>query len=571
MSDIFNSNIQATTTTNSAPVEQQGFGIPMYLAEPGTLDQAEAVTLYSSPEEVAIALAAGDISQSAADALDAALAQDPRVEQVALGKIQGPQGKVFEVAVGGTIATDDFFAIQLEGRAVDSFEFGYAAQAGDGIEEVVDGLIAEYAAANWSRYILEKKDASTIRITDLLKGVDPEISLAQPGSATMTSTITREAVSGADVRQIEIVTSANGMEWTLSFDGNQITYVSAPGDTGEDVAQGLMAAINAQHSDEYIAVDNDGAGSATIVIMPAAGLPEMADFALTMVGPGTSTVSVLDSATPALGDLMDALFLENSAWYAFVSEVKATSFQLELAAWAEANRRLFIGQSDNEDLPAGEAISLAAQIKAMGYGYSSVIYHADDSEEAAFCWQATTLATNPDVATTTWAYRLLRGITPNEALTDTEVENIKSAYASAYGKIRGLNATYEGKTGDGQYLDVRLTLDWLDARMAEKTTAVVVAASRRGSKIPYTDSGIQQIASAVRGHLLNDAIAAGHIVEVFNGQNVRISPVVIAPKRRNVTTTDLAARLVRIGYTCDLAGAIHQARITGYVETNLSA
>lgn len=577
MVDILNSNIQATNTFASSPVSGRTFGVPIFIAAPGSCGPGfeDSVRYYADSAGVAVDLASGDITQTAADALNAALSQDPRVAQVGLGNVPGAASKVTEVTVAGTVTDGDAFEIHVDPDG-DDFTITYAASVpSDDAAAVILGLIADAPAKVPARYLFEVGgSADKLIVTDLLKGVDVTVSAEVAGVATISAATTTEASGSADTYVVEILDAgAEGDIWTLTFDGIAVAYTVLPGDTEDEVSAALQELINALPY--YSAFGNVEPVSPGFFFTSEFGAVSISAPLLTNDGTGTSTLVSEQTATP-IGPLMDALILDDPSWYYFASEVKTQGINLDLAAWTEAtnggeNKQRFIAQSSEVGARTSEPESTGELLKALGYARTAYLYRPDDEQESAFSWIATVLSADPDVEVSTWAYRRLRGSTPDLTMTLTERAAMESSFTNFYNQIRGRPGTWKGVACDGEYLDVGITRDWLDARLAEGATNVIVNASYRGSKIPFTDPGIQQVASSARALLFTVAINAGHIQKVFDDSGRQVSPDVFAPLRRKVPQADVDAALIRIGYVAHLTNAILESRIKGFVTSDLNA
>lgn len=566
MADILNNNIVATNSFATAPVSGQDFGTPLYLAAPGSLGAGftESVRFYADPEEVATDLASGDLTATAAAALNTGLSQPIRVIQVACGQVPGAVSKVTEVTVGGVVTNADGFSIVVDVGG-GGFNVSYAAVVPtDDAAAVVLALIDDAASNVPDRYVFSVGDSpEKMTITDQLKGADATVTADVTGVATIVAATTVEPSGLAEGQAVEITDSGGeGDIWTLQFDGRVLAYTAPAAPTPESVASALKSLVSAV--DGYSAFDSASVPSAEFIITPDYGAVSINALSLVSDGVGTNTITEEQAATP-IGPLMDALFLENSSWYGLASEVKTQGIALDLAAWAETNERLFLIQTSEAGALTADSASTGFLIDALSYGYTSVEYHVDDAEEMAYAWQAFSLATDPDVGTTTWAYKTLVGITANLTITTTQRAALESLNVGFYAQIRSTPVAWEGRTADGNLIDVRISRDWLDARIEERVTDAIVSASNRGTKIPLTDGGIQQLAGEVRALLFGQAIQAGHTTRVLDVNGNVVAPRVEAPRLRDVPQSDINANTIRIPYWAELSGAIHKFFATGYL------
>jgi hypothetical protein len=283
-------------------------------------------------------------------------------------------------------------------------------------------------------------------------------------------------------------------------------------------------------------------------------------------GTGTSTFVSEQVATP-ISPLMDALFLADSTWYSFDTEVKTQGIILDLAAWAEVNERLFVTFTTETGALTADAASTAAILAPLSYVYTSINYHHTATEELTFGLQAKNLGTDPDAGTTTWADKTIVGVSINTAspITATQRTALESLNVGFYAGFYGAPVYWEGRNVAGWFIDQVITKDWLNARIEESIAALLVNESNRGRKVPMTDPGIQQGAGLIRAFLNGKAVDTGHIVVTLDDDGNQTSPLVTAPRLRDVSAADRSERLVRYTYDAYYANAIHKVRVLGYL------
>lgn len=61
--------------------------------------------------------------------------------------------------------------------------------------------------------------------------------------------------------------------------------------------------------------------------------------------------------------------------------------------------------------------------------------------------------------------------------------------ANFYSEVGGVNITQEGKVASGEWIDIIIGTDWLEARLRESVYSALV----NNRKIPYDDTGIAMI------------------------------------------------------------------------------
>ncbi len=139
-------------------------------------------------------------------------------------------------------------------------------------------------------------------------------------------------------------------------------------------------------------------------------------------------------------------------------------------------------------------------------------------------------------------------------LTDTQAGNATGKNCMVFVPVGGVNMTEEGQTASGEYIDVIIGIDWLQARMTERVFGRLVNLP----KIPFTDPGIAVIEAEIKAQL-KDAVSAGLLAATP-------APTVTVPLAKDISSEDKAARQLNgitfLGY---LAGAIHSTTIQGVV------
>jgi len=281
-----------------------------------------------------------------------------------------------------------------------------------------------------------------------------------------------------------------------------------------------------------------------------------------LVGKDTKNAADYDQPDVALA----AIIAENPDFYAFDCASRVEADILAVAAAAESLDRLFLGQSSDAGILAATAENVAEDLQGFAYTRTGLLYHATDTAHAAFAWLAAKLAANPDTTSTIWAYETLVGFTP-DTLDDTPHENCVDQYCNTYETLGGVGATGQGILADGNRIDTLIVKDWFKARVSEGIAQLLLDASARHTKIPYTQAGLWQIAQVLinvagRGRPKEETPAGpgggiGHFAYRPSGEIIDIDVPLIA----DVDPADIAARKATISGTVTLAGAIEEVTI----------
>lgn len=251
---------------------------------------------------------------------------------------------------------------------------------------------------------------------------------------------------------------------------------------------------------------------------------------------------------------LDAIVLESDDWYALTLTIKAQASQITAAQWIEARRKIFFARSDDADIKdAAETGDVAYKLKAAAYDRSVVIAHyptTDDFIDAG--WLGKMLPEDPGSAT--FKFKTIAGATVDN-LSASESTAAKNKNANTYELIGGVNITAEGVVASGEFIDIIIGIDWLQARIEERVYAKLVQLK----KIPFTDAGVAIIENELRAQL-KQGVAVGLLAA---------DPefTVTVPKVADVSPANKALRyLPGITFAATLAGAVHKTQIRGTVS-----
>lgn len=252
---------------------------------------------------------------------------------------------------------------------------------------------------------------------------------------------------------------------------------------------------------------------------------------------------------------LNAIANENNSWYGLLVDQAMDNEYDDIAAWVETNKKLFIIWTTDANTPdASKTTDPASVLKTAGYDRSAVIFHTapstgNDYPDAA--WMGEGFPYEP--GTSTWAYKTLKGVTP-DSITGAKESALQGKNCNYYSEVGGVNITQEGKVASGEWIDIIIGTDWIEARLRE----AVYSAFVNNRKIPYDDSGITLIEGLVKG-VLNQAAAAG----ILQADSI----VVTVPRSADIPQADkLARRLPDVKFTALYQGAIHRTTINGTIS-----
>ena len=254
-----------------------------------------------------------------------------------------------------------------------------------------------------------------------------------------------------------------------------------------------------------------------------------------------------------------------NSYYIVNIESRIDADILLVAALVETQRKIYIAQSSDADILSDGAGNIAEDLETLGYNRTALFYHAiDDSTggltpadgylDGGVASSGGGLNLDGPAGVGTWIYRQLEGVT-FDAVTSAEAGSIYSNNANLFGRNLGLSFTSKGTMASGRFIDVQTSLDWTQIRLEEDILSLFVGA---GTKIPYTNAGINQVGGAVQG-VYDKGINFGHY-------SPDQPPTLAVPDVATVSAANKIARELTLTGNAVLAGAIHKAVITINVQ-----
>lgn len=348
--------------------------------------------------------------------------------------------------------------------------------------------------------------------------------------------------------KVTIVLVQNATTYTLKVDGTEVSFTSDANATVDEIRTGLKAAIDALA--KPITVTNEiGTSEITITNNAAGGWTRFEVLDVNLLG------IVQDHADPGLAADLDAIKAVNDEWYGLSYLFPSAACVTSIAAWVEANGKLYVQTSQETKIittAAGGATDIAKVLQTAAYMRTAIIYHPDNGAFSDFAWLGKCLPLDP--GSETWKFKRLSGVATTN-LTPTHVANAKAKNANYYYEIAGVPTTADGKVAGNDWIDSIRGRDWIESGMAEK----IFTSLSNAKKVPYTDAGIAVIEAGVRAQLMQ-AVSVGLIAEdpAFT---------VTVPKASAALPADKSARILRnVLFEATLAGAIHEIRIQGRVS-----
>jgi hypothetical protein len=280
----------------------------------------------------------------------------------------------------------------------------------------------------------------------------------------------------------------------------------------------------------------------------------------------TSNFYLTDTTTdPGLAaDLATAIAGDNT-WYGLEIDSHSKAEILVAAAFAEANKKLFVTQSSESTVPDNAVTTdVASVVQSSAYFRTAILYTGNNTKNfAALEWQSGRFAGSPTPGNDTWMYNTLPGILVDN-LTETQNATLGNKFATGYASMQGVNITVSGgiantnsagRSGSGEFLDTRRFLDWLLSQIQ----LGIYSALLGPGKTPFTDKGLQSLATVVLGALQRGEQAQGLVVG---------SSQVATTLASNVSSADRQNRIFRgLTWSAQLAGAVHLVVSSGTVTS----
>lgn len=342
--------------------------------------------------------------------------------------------------------------------------------------------------------------------------------------------------------------------YSLKINGTLVIFVASGSPTLANIATGLATAINTA----ALGVTATAVTTAVELVFTAGVKPLTAFTKL-------AYVSITPAAAVTVAADLAAITAENNNWFVLNMAERTKQRQIDAAAWAETQEKLFVTSSSEAAIYDGNSTTdLAYVLKAANYLRTPLLFSTSaDTEYPDVAWSARLLTVQP--GGDDWANTQLNGVTVS-ALTSTQKAAILAKNANTFEAYNNLNLTSNGKTSGGEWIDVIRFRDWLKSQI--QVDQVNLLASR--DKIPYTDQGIQLCANTLKASLRNGQTSGG-IAPDETKANGDANPgfIVVAPLSAEVSSGVKASRVLTLKFSARLAGAIHMTNITGSLTYSL--
>lgn len=245
---------------------------------------------------------------------------------------------------------------------------------------------------------------------------------------------------------------------------------------------------------------------------------------------------------------------DQTGWYGFAFDTRTDADLNALGTWAETTNHIYIAQTADAAILAGTAGNIGEDLRLANLQRTSLLYHDPTVEDYGECaWLIKGLSADMDRTRgqRTWANKTLATITP-DAISGAQRANVHAENANTY-ELRGSKPrTRNGQLASGLHIDVRTTVDWLDARMTEDVDNGITSRD----DVPFDQDGLDAL-QAVMENRMNIAEGNGHIL---SGWTVSV------PTLEQIVASDRSARMVRTAtFECVAKGFIQSVKVAGRV------
>jgi hypothetical protein len=345
--------------------------------------------------------------------------------------------------------------------------------------------------------------------------------------------------------------------YSFKVNGESYSYTADGTPTKTEIVTGLAAAVTGD-TDEVITATVAG-DTLEIAWISTVGSVELVSHLQ------WGAITPLAAAS-AVADDLDAILDEDSAWYGLVLTERVKDTQLDAAEWTEANDKLFITATNEADvLNPSVTTDLISTLKNTRYYRTAVLFHTNAATEypdAAWAGRVFTIKPGGE----TWALKQLASVTPSP-LTSTQKQTVVNKGGNTFEFYQSSIAlTNPGKVSAGEWIDVIRFRDWLKDTIQVNMTQMMI----NRDKVPYTDQGIQLCVTNLRKSLQEGQNVGGIAPDELDANDQTVPGFVITyPRSVELAPSIKASRVLSLGFTARLAGAIHVVEITGALAYEL--
>lgn len=275
---------------------------------------------------------------------------------------------------------------------------------------------------------------------------------------------------------------------------------------------------------------------------------------------GASSVVDTVESEPQLEPPTDTLSraLDYTGWYCICpAGIPESQFE-DIAAWTEAQTKLFAYTYLSDEDPVGEVY-----YRSCGwYGKETVDQAEGDVPPANHYLHVAAVADclAYEAGSETWAFKSLASVYPS-TLSSTKMKELKDANLNYYTTYASKNITQVGKVKAGEWIDIIRFRDWLQNDMQVRILNLLLM----NPKIPYTNSGISLVENQMTASLKAGTDRGGIAPDEYDEDGNLIPGFqVTVPNSASLTAAQKASRILTgCKFSARIAGAIHAVEVNG--------
>lgn len=364
--------------------------------------------------------------------------------------------------------------------------------------------------------------------------------------------VIKQTASVAQVETVSIETVTNSATYAVTIDGVVYEFTADSDATEGEILAGLAALINPLTQVNASVVSTD-----LVITAASAGL----GFSIA-VDEKMSVVHTTANNGP-VEDLIAARDFDDD-WY-FLGTTTHTKLQSKIiAAYIESEIKLFVGQTDDADSKdlalANDTGGTLVFLKDKNYDRTihAWVPSAKLGEYKHLGWVGRQATKEP--GSSNWKFKSVKGASADK-YTSQELKNIQDKKGNVYVTIGGIDMFQEGIVASGEYIDIMIGTDWIQARIKEQVFGMMA----KEEKVPYDNGGIEAVGLQVED-VLSQAVGRTILLSDDNldEDGNPMGPKVTVPLRSQTTTADRANRVLNnVKFTGFYAGAINKVNIVG--------
>jgi hypothetical protein len=257
--------------------------------------------------------------------------------------------------------------------------------------------------------------------------------------------------------------------------------------------------------------------------------------------------------TSSPGTDLDAIRLVDDDWYGTTGAIESAADITAVAVWVAANQKThYYTSADTANFTSNSGIF--DTLRDAGYKRSYGQFGGNPLQYGASGLEALEFTYPP--GTYTDAFKGLQGVTV-DALTPSQKTGITANNGNYYVNIGGVDATFDGRSAQGQFMDLTRFLDALKNDIQIRVFTLIA----NSPKVPYDSIGIAAIGGEIRASL-SSFVRIGAL-----SNDPGFQPQVALPNIADISTSDKQARtLTGVKFSCTYTNAIHSVSIQGTVS-----